>query len=223
MKIIIISVLFGLTGCISIGTHERLMKKMRDTSAELEQTQAKLIEVENKNSELRRTLEEESEEHAILQSELSNVRNTYDELIEELKDDIAKGSVGVKETEKGLTITMGNQILFSSGKATLQPHGKKVLTQISNIIKKAEERMIQVEGHTDNQRIVGSLKNQFPSNWELSSARAASVIRFLQLEGGIDPDRLILTAFSEYRPLADNSTAQGRQQNRRVEITLLTK
>lgn len=221
MKKSFILVFLCLSGCISISTYEQQMKKYRERADELEQVKAKLGAAETKNSELQSSLREQSEEREVLKSEISNVRNTYDELVQELKDDIANGAVGVKETAKGLTITMGNQILFASGKAGLQPRGKKVLMQVAGVIKKTDNRLIQVEGHTDNLPIATSLKGQFPSNWELSSARSAAVVRFLQEEGKIEPARLVLTAFSEYRPLAENGTSEGRQQNRRVEITLL--
>jgi chemotaxis protein MotB len=221
-SLMLLSGALGFSGCISISTYEQAMKKCRDKSDQYEQLKAQSAALEAKNAELEHTLSEQQEEHQVLKNEISNVRNTYDELVQELKDNIAKGEVSVQETEKGLTVTMGNQILFASGKAELQPKGKQVLTQVAGIIKKATDRLIQVEGHTDNQPIASVLKARFPSNWDLSSARSSSVVRFLQ-DSGIDPALLVLTAYAENRPIADNVTPQGRQQNRRVEITLIPK
>ena len=77
-----------------------------------------------------------------------------------------------------------------------------------------------VEGHTDNVPIRNALKAKFPSNWELSTARATSVVRFLQDQGGIDPSKLSATGLSYFRPVAANDTPEGREQNRRIEIVL---
>lgn len=223
MRVWILAILLGFSGCISIATYEKQMKKCRDKSDELEQTKTKLSNSEARNLELEKALEEKEGEHEILKSEMSSMRSTYDELVEELKDNIVSGEVGVQQNDKGLTITMGNQILFASGKSDLQPKGKKVLAQIAGVIKKSKGHLIQVEGHTDNQRIAGPLKARFPSNWDLSAARAASVVRHLQDDGKIDPSLLVLTAFAEYHPLKGNDTREGRQENRRVEITLVPK
>lgn len=216
MKLLLPALFLMFSGCISISTYEQRMKTVRSQAAELEAANAKLAALQIRNTDLEKALEGKSEE-------ISNVRGTYEELVQELKDSIASGEVGVSQDEKGLTITMGNQILFASGKSDLQPKGKKVLMQVAGIIKKANDRMIQVEGHTDNQKIVGSLKSRFPSNWDLSAARSASVVRYLQEEGGIDPALLVLTAYAENQPISDNATPQGRQENRRVEIILVPK
>jgi chemotaxis protein MotB len=77
-----------------------------------------------------------------------------------------------------------------------------------------------VEGHTDNKPLGPTLKERFPSNWELSTARAAAVVRFLQEEGLLQPERLSARGYSFYRPLATNDTEEGRHQNRRIEIIL---
>ncbi len=223
MKIGMLAALLAFSGCISISTHEKQMKKYRDTTAELSQTKSKLDVVEARNMELERALEEKEGDNELLKTEMSSMRSTYDELVQELKDNIVSGDIGVQRNAKGLTITMGNQILFPSGKADLQPRGKKVLGQIAGVIKKSKGHLIEVEGHTDNQRVAGALKTRFPSNWDLSAARAASVVRHLQEEGKIDPSLLVLTAYADNRPLVSNDTPKGRQENRRVEITLVPK
>ncbi len=212
----------GGSGCISISTYEQAMKRCRDKSDQYDQLKAQSTALEAKNAELEHRVTEQAEEQQVLKSEMSNVRNTYDELVQELKDNIAKGEVSVRETDKGLTVTMGNQILFASGKAELQARGKHVLTQVADIIKKSNERAVQVEGYSDNQPIAAALKARFPSNWDLSSARASSVVRFLE-QSGVERSMLVLTAYAENKPVADNSTAEGRAQNRRVEITLIPK
>jgi chemotaxis protein MotB len=89
------------------------------------------------------------------------------------------------------------------------------------ILKDVKDKRIQVEGHTDNVRIVSSLKKKFPTNWELSTARATEVVRYLQEAGGIAPKLLSATGYSEYQPVAPNDTDEGKHKNRRIEIVLL--
>ena len=91
---------------------------------------------------------------------------------------------------------------------------------MANVLRKTEGRSIEVQGHTDNVPIRGALAARYPTNWELSAARATNVVRVLQDEGGVDPTVLSAAARSEYRPRASNDTDEGRRQNRRIEILL---
>ena len=93
-----------------------------------------------------------------------------------------------------------------------------MLQKIGLVLNKSHDRQIVVQGHTDALPILGKLAERYPTNWELSAARAINVVRFLQDEVGIDPARLAPTALSEFRPKADNSSEEGRQKNRRIEI-----
>ena len=120
-----------------------------------------------------------------------------------------------------LSVSMVDKILFPSGEAEITPAGLKVLQRVGNIIKNVEDKTIRVEGHTDNVSIRPSLQKQFPTNWELSTARATNVVRFLQDKVGMDPTRLQAVGFSEYHPLASNDKPVGRSKNRRIEIALL--
>jgi chemotaxis protein MotB len=211
--------MFG--GCISIATHEAQMKKCREVAEHARQTDEALSTAQTKNKELQSMLDDQQQEQQALQTELTQVRGTYDELIQELKDDIAKGGVSVRETAQGLIITLDNQILFRSGQSQLQAQGKRVLKQVASVLQHVQGHQIQVQGHTDNVRISGALKARFPSNWELSAARAGSVLRFLQDVGKVDPSLLVLQAYADQKPVGDNSTPAGRRQNRRVDIVLV--
>jgi chemotaxis protein MotB len=117
-------------------------------------------------------------------------------------------------------VDMIDEILFDSGEATLKPAGIEVLRRVGAVLKKVEDKLVVVQGHTDNVPIIGRLAERFPTNWELSAARAVNVTRFLQDEVEIDPERLSASAFSEFQPRADNATDEGRQKNRRIEILL---
>ena len=116
---------------------------------------------------------------------------------------------------------MVDRILFPSGEADVTRDGFKVLRRVGNVLKSTEGKIIRVEGHTDNVAISDRLKGKFPTNWELSTARATNVVRFLQDSVGIDPAHLRAVGLSEYHPVAPNTSARGRSQNRRIEIGLL--
>jgi len=145
---------------------------------------------------------------------------TQDELLAELDQEISDGQVQIQRLRGMLRVNMVDEILFDSGEATVKPAGQEVLTRVGKVLKKAEGRQILVQGHTDNVQIVGRLAERFPTNWELSAARAVNVARFLQEAVGMDPSRLGAAGFSEYRPRADNETEKGRQMNRRIEIII---
>jgi len=116
---------------------------------------------------------------------------------------------------------MFDKILFPSGKVKITPDGLKILERVGNVLKNTQDKIIRVEGHTDNVPIHSRLKIKFPTNWELSTARATNVVRFLQEKSGIEAKRLHAVGMSEYHPVASNETMAGRSQNRRIEIALL--
>ena len=113
-----------------------------------------------------------------------------------------------------------DKILFDSGSADINPKGKELLRVLAKSLKGNEDQNIVIAGHTDNVPLSAYLMKRFPSNWELSTARASAVARFFQEEGGIDPQWLSARGYSYYRPVAPNDTEEGRRQNRRIEIVL---
>jgi len=114
-----------------------------------------------------------------------------------------------------------DKIVFDSGEAELNDAGKEVLRQVGETLAKVPDEILQVTGHTDNKPISRKLAERFPTNWELSVARATNVVRFLQEEVKIPGDRLVAAGMAEYRPVATNRTATGRRRNRRIEVRLL--
>lgn len=124
--------------------------------------------------------------------------------------------VTVNTNEERVRLVLKEAVVFDSGQAELKPAAVPILTDIAAALAKVPNEII-VEGHTDN---VPIHHGRYSSNWELSMARAYAVIKFFQ-EHGIDPKRLSGIGYGEFRPIADNSTPQGRAQNRRIGITLL--
>ena len=113
-----------------------------------------------------------------------------------------------------------DKILFDSGQTEIRPEGLAVLKRVVEILMTVTDKVIRVEGHTDNIPIAGALAKRYPTNWELSAARALNVTRYLEKEG-IDPSMLSAAAFGEYQPIAENDTPEGRAKNRRIAIILL--
>lgn len=154
-------------------------------------------------------------------AELEKATATYEDLQKKLEKEIQEGKIQLKEMKNRLTMTMVDKILFSSGSADINKDGKLVLDKVTTILKDIKDKRIQVEGHTDNVRIYSAIKTKYPTNWELSTARATQVVRYLQESGGIDPQFLSATGYAEYQPVATNDTDEGKAMNRRIEIVLL--
>jgi chemotaxis protein MotB len=147
---------------------------------------------------------------------------TYEDLLQKMKGEIDRGQMTISELKGKLTVNMVDAILFDSGKAEVKTEGQAILQKIVSIVKDVKDKAIRVEGHTDNVPIVGMLAKKYPTNWELSAARAINVARTLQ-EQGIDPAQLSTAAYGEYKPVAGNDTPAGKAKNRRIEIVLVPK
>jgi len=140
-----------------------------------------------------------------------------------LKEQVQKQEVTIKEIREGLSVTLVDRILFDSGKATLKPGGEKVLGKIGETLKNIQDKRIRVIGHTDNVSIRQDFRYKFPTNWELSAARAATVVRYFQEKSGLKPEDLEAVGRSFFQPVASNDAKEGRDQNRRVEIIIAPK
>ena len=114
-----------------------------------------------------------------------------------------------------------DKILFDSGSVKIKPKGREVILTLADSFKDNKGQSIVVEGHTDDVQIGSALQDRFPTNWELSAARATSVVRFLQEKRTIEPERLTASGFSFYKSVDTNETDEGRKQNRRIEIILV--
>jgi chemotaxis protein MotB len=187
----------------------KTINELRGKTAALEMENASLKEgVAN----LKKTKEEE----------VKSVSKTYENLMQEMKGEIAQGQVAITELKGKLTVDVLDKILFASGEAEVKPEGLAVLQRVIDILKNVKDKAIRIEGHTDNVKIGGALARKYATNWELSAARAINVTRYIQKQG-IDPALLASVAYGEYKPVADNSTSEGRAKNRRIAIILQPK
>lgn len=130
----------------------------------------------------------------------------------------AQNKVSIGITRRGLVVSLKEAGFFDSGSAVIKPSGYQLLNTIIEAMTQYSNPL-RVEGHTDNVPINTPL---FPSNWELSVARASNVLRYIQKNYDVDPAKMSATGYGEYRPVADNTTSEGRSKNRRVDIVLLS-
>jgi len=172
----------------------------------------------NEKSELETKIATVSNEK---EKEILMMKNTYDEFVANMKKEIEQGQIKIIQLSDRLSVVMAEKILFPSGEAELTSEGLNVLERVGIVLKNTPHKIIRVEGHTDNEQINPRLQKKYPTNWELSTARATNVVRFLQEKVGLDAEFLQPIGMSEYHPVASNKTQDGRSQNRRIEITLL--
>ena len=148
------------------------------------------------------------------QNKLKEIKKKVEEMA---KKEGLQSSISVTLEERGVAIRIVDRVLFESGYADLTPQADKILRSIGKILYTSQGQYIRIEGHTDNVPMSG----RFASNWELSASRATNVLRLFIDKAGINPKILSAVGYGEYRPLANNSTDEGRTKNRRVEIVIL--
>jgi chemotaxis protein MotB len=199
---------------------EQVLKAKSDMlSQNISDLRQKVVNLEVENSKLK---EDIAALQRVREEKVMEVSNTYEQLLQNLKSEISQGQVTISELKGKLTVNMEAAILFDSGKANVKEDGLLILMKMVDTLKSLNDKAIRIEGHTDNVQIAGALSRVFPTNWELSAARAINVAKYLQQQG-LDPAVLSAAAFAEYKPLADNGTHEGRAKNRRIEITLVAK
>ena len=138
-------------------------------------------------------------------------------LEQQMRAALESKDITISELQGRLTVSIVDRVLFDSGDVEIKPEGQQVLRKVAGILAQHPKRQIHVIGHTDNVPI----RRKYPSNWELSCARATAAVRFLQEQAGVDPRRLGALGYGEFHPLADNATAEGRAKNRRIAIVVL--
>lgn len=172
-------------------------------SQNVTKTQAKIIEDNNLK---------------VIENPSSEPTKTVDELMQELNSKLAENSsVKLVKDSRGLIVRMNNSIIFDEGSAVIKKDATNTLNEIINVISQIDNKVL-VEGHTDSTPIN---TKAFPSNWELSTARATNIIGYIIRTGKISPQRLSAAGYGEYMPISDNTSSGGRLLNRRVDIIIL--
>ena len=228
MKGILICILamlvFSLTGCAEL---KELRVETSEQNAAIDQlnrdNQACQDSLKEAEERLRLAMLDISDKEKELQTREEKAREQSDaftRMQQAMKVELESKQVALQELEGKLTLTMVESILFDSGKAEVKKEGQEALQKVAGVLKTVQDQEIVVAGHTDNVQIGPNLAKIYPTNWELSAARAISVVKILVADG-VDPKYLGAVGYSEYRPVADNDTPEGRAQNRRMEIILM--
>ena len=199
---------------------ERILRSRSDSlSQTISELRGKVADLDAENTKLK------AENAGLVKAREEQVRkvsSTYESLLEKMKSEISQGQVTISELKGKLTVNMVDSILFDSGKAEVKKGGLVILGKVVSILKDVNDKSIRIEGHTDDVQISRALAQRYPTNWELSAARAINVTRYLQGQG-IDPGQLSAVANGEWKPVAGNDTEEGRAKNRRIEIILVPK
>ncbi len=219
---------------VQLGTVQKSNKDLQESleanKGELSKKVAGLIKerdalsgtVAARDKELAQARDEKAAVEKAKEAELAQVKKNYEDLTGSLKSEIAAGEVTITQLKGKLTVNMVDRVLFDSGQAEVRADGKKVLEKVGKILAAVTDKDIRIEGHTDNKPIVGEgLKNKYATNWELSTARATAVLRYLQDTAQVDPKHLVAAGYGEYRSIASNDAPQSRALNRRIEIVLV--
>lgn len=245
--VISLSLVF-LSACVSSGKYDEalaekdhLRKSLENTQEELSASTAEVdmmreslgntrIELSATNAEvdkMRESLGYAKKELSASKAEIATLRKIeaetkrrneiYAQFVNRLQSMIDGGQLTVSIDAGRIVINLPNNVLFNSGSANLNSEGRETLAQIGGVLKQFSDRSFQIEGHTDNVPIKSA---RFPSNWELSTARALAVVHLL-IEMGVTPENVSAAGFGEFRPRADNEAEEGKQLNRRIEIVML--
>jgi len=216
-----------VSGCVSAGKYHDLEDAHSKTEtslatceaqkAELEKklgiTSSEKTELEGSVADMKRALQELEARKAETEKRLAEFR----ELTAKFKDLVDAGKLSIKVRNGRMMLALSTDILFASGSAKLSAAGKAAIQEVTDHLKGLDNRNFQIEGHTDNVPIHTA---QFPSNWELASARAGTVLNTM-LAAGFSPEHVSLASYGQYDPLNDNSTPELRAENRRIDIVIV--
>ena len=187
---------------------ELIKNKLDQTNLSLAETIKKHTLEISRSKVLEKRAREEAERAKKLEADLNKMNSKLE-----------KQLVTLRQTKDMLRVTFVNSLLFDVGSAEIREKGIEALSTVADFLQKQKDKTIRVEGHTDNQPIKGNLLSRYPSNWELSFARAVSIVKYLESRN-ISPARMSATGHSFYRPVASNDTKEGRASNRRTVILL---
>ena len=195
-----------------------LLEEMEDLLQTRQNLESDVRKLQRTEAILSGTLSEREAQLGSRTEELGRLRGTFDGLVADLEQEVAAGQIQIEQLREGVRLNLSQEILFASGSSRLNPSGIAVLRKVAARVQKLPYA-VEVQGHTDDVPIRGTLAARYPTNWELAAARASEVVRLLADEG-VSPGRLTAVSFGEFRPIASNETPEGRKKNRRIEIRL---
>jgi chemotaxis protein MotB len=204
---------------VESGEADKLSSELTAAKQQIAELEAQLAAANQRMDGLESQLAERDKELAGLRGDLSaemaKLKEAVRGLIRALRPQVTKGDIAIHLNDVRLLINLASGYLFASGEDQLKPAGADALKQVGEILKDYPEYKVAVDGHTDNRPIGGALKKKFPTNMELSEARAANAAKALE-EGGLS--NATTQGYADTKPKAPNTTEAGRAKNRRVEV-----
>jgi chemotaxis protein MotB len=199
--------LFSATGCVSTSQYKAL--------------ESEYATLQEENQQLKEDLDDQKRLHEQEVEAKEVQEQAMQEMIAELQEEIDAKLVRIQMLENYLKVELVEKLLFESASSKVSREGRKILARIAPILERAGDQEIHIVGHADDLPPGARTKEKFPSNWELSTARATNVIQILQWGYGIDPHRLIAEGVAHYRPLNMGKDQEVRARNRAAEILLV--
>ncbi len=204
-------------------SREKCMDSLADFQGRIKEKEDEKIQLSEKMEDLKYDIKKKESTIEEQTRVIRELHSTKEKIESSLQEQIEAQEVKIEEIEGKLKVTFVDKILFDTGKVEIGKRGQEALLGLADSLRENKNQNIVVEGHTDDVPIGLVLMDKYPTNWELSAARAIGVARFLQEKGWLEPERLSVVAYSYYKPVASNDTAKGRRQNRRIEIILVPK
>lgn len=219
LSVLVIVFFLGLSAWRNASQAEQALNALQEARKNIEKS---TLETDDLKARLTNSLAKAEELEKLLQQERQAATQSHKSLEQEMRAALESKDVTISQLQGKLTVNILDRVLFDSGEATLKVDGQTVLQQVANVLAAHPQLRIHVIGHTDNVPIRATAWSRFPSNWELSVGRALAAVRFLTEKAGVDPRRVGAVGYGEFRPIADNSTPEGRAKNRRIAITVLS-
>ncbi len=224
--------LITLSGCVTQGSYDNLLKDhnaLIEQNSKLAKTYAEEKGIGRDKAEeserLKQVLDNTSQELSATSQQLQEIQSKADEdkalyakLVQELSGELDTNKITIEKLKNGINVNLTENILFNSGSARIRKSGQEVLGKVGKQLETVPYQII-VSGFTDNLPIKGKLAKRFPTNWDLAAARATNVVRILE-QNNVPSEKLIAASYGENQAIASNDTAEGREQNRRIEIRL---
>lgn len=232
--LLLLPVFLLTSGCVTSSKYKALEEKEKQTAAENENYKLQLGAAQGKITELngklgiadnqRTQLEDSVNEMKTAMEQMKKRRQETEKRLAEFKELTSKfsklvnaGKLSVKMVSGRMTVALSTDILFSSGSAKLSAEGIKAIKEVSLLLKSLDGRKYQIEGHTDNIPMKSEI---YPSNWELASARAITVVKTM-IDAGLPAEQISAASYADTQAIADNSTPEGKKQNRRISIVIV--
>lgn len=233
-QLLCILAVFALAACVSNSTHDALQNKYNSLEADKSQAETKISELETLVAQLEKQLGQASQNKKSMTQSIQAMKEAlkaesqrkreiekrlgeFRKLISRFQSLTKAGDLSIQIRDGKMVVVLPSDVLFKSGSATLSSKGQDTIKKVTSILTGLSKKQFQVEGHTDN---VPIRSEQFPSNWELASARAMNVLN-LMLDAGIPAARVSAASFGETKPVATNDTKEGKSLNRRIDIVVV--